>query len=98
MRTVVINIKTHSQVKAKAQKIASQLGFSLSSLINGYLNQLIRTKTIHFSTLEEIPSEYMIQALRESQEDRKKKRYKSFESTDDALTFVDRIINEDKKD
>ena len=98
MRTVVINIKTHSQVKAKAQKIASQLGFSLSSLINGYLNQLIRTKTIHFSTLEETPSEYMIQALRESQEDRKKKRYKSFESTDDALTFVDRIINEDKKD
>ena len=98
MRTAIINIKTNSNVKAKAQKIASQLGFSLSSLINGYLNQLIRTKTIHFSALEETPSEYMLQALRESQEDRKKKRYKSFESANDALAYVDQIINEDKKD
>ena len=55
MNTAVINIKTNAKVKSQAQKIASDLGFSLSSLINGYLNQLIKTKTIHFSLTEEIP-------------------------------------------
>ena len=64
MNTAVINIKTNTKVKAQAKKIASELGFSLSALINGYLNQLIRTKTVHFSTTEEKPSEFMVQALR----------------------------------
>jgi addiction module RelB/DinJ family antitoxin len=97
MSTAVINIKTDPKVKAKAQKIASELGFSLSALINGYLNQLVRTKTIHFSVLEEEPSEYMIQALKESEEDRKKGRYSSFDSVDGASEFLDNIINENKK-
>lgn len=97
MNTAVINIKTNIIVKKKAQKVASELGFSLSSLINGYLNQLIRTKTIYFSAVEEIPNEYMIQALRESEEDRRKGRYESFDSADKALEYLDNIINEGKK-
>ena len=97
MSSAVINIKTDPKVKAKAQKVASELGFSLSALINGYLKQLIRTKTVHFNALEEIPSEYMVQALRESEEDRKRGRYTSFDSVDGALEFVDNIINENKK-
>ena len=97
MSTAVINIKTDPKVKAKAQKIASELGFSLSALINGYLSQLIKTKTVHFTASEEIPSEYMIQALRESEEDRRKKRFKSFDSADEALAYVDKIIDENRK-
>jgi addiction module RelB/DinJ family antitoxin len=97
MSTAVINIKTDPKVKAKAQKVASDLGFSLSSLINGYLNQLVKTKTVHFSALEETPSEYMVQALRESEEDRKKGRYKSFDTADKALEYLDKIIDESKK-
>ncbi|EKD44360.1 MAG: hypothetical protein ACD_71C00165G0004 [uncultured bacterium (gcode 4)] len=97
MNTAVINIKTNTKVKAQAKKIASELGFSLSALINGYLNQLIRTKTVHFSTTEEKPSEFMVQALRESEEDRKAGRYKSFDPADEALEYLDSIINEGKK-
>ncbi len=78
MRSAVINIKINTRVKTKAQQIASELGFTLSSLINGFLYQLIKTKTIHFSTNEEIPSKFMRQSLRESEKDRKKGRYKSF--------------------
>ena len=89
MNTAVINIKTDPEVKVKAQKIASDLGFSLSSLLNGYMNQLIRTKTIHFSTIEESPSEYMIQALRESEEDRKKgKSSPTFDNAEDAILWL----------
>ena len=89
MNTAVINIKTNIVVKKKAQKVASKLGFSLSSLINGYLNQLIRTKTVHFSSIEETPSEYMIQAPREAEEDRRKGRVSpSFDNAKDAVNWL----------
>lgn len=39
----------------------------------------------------------MIQALRESGEDWKLKKYKSFESKDDALAYIDTLIHEDTK-
>ena len=99
MNTAVINIKTNAKVKSQAQKIASDLGFSLSSLINGYLNQLIKTKTIHFSLTEEIPSEYTIQALKESEEDRKAGRVSpSFDNVKDAIDWLNnpkrRYLNE----
>ncbi len=97
MRTTVINIKTDPKVKAGAKKVASQLGFSLSSLINGYLKQLIKTKTVYFRLSEEQPSEYLIQALRESEEDRRAGRYKSFAAADEALGYIDKIIDEHKK-
>lgn len=97
MNTSVINIKTDPKIKSQAKKIASNLGLSLSALINGYLRQLIKTKTVHFSATEEVPSEYMLQSLRESEEDRKAGRYKSFDSADKALEYLDDIINESKK-
>ncbi|MBI3442982.1 MAG: type II toxin-antitoxin system RelB/DinJ family antitoxin [Candidatus Sungbacteria bacterium] len=45
----VINIKTKKEVKLRAQKVASELGLSLSAIINAYLRQLARAKEIHFS-------------------------------------------------
>lgn len=94
MNGAVINIKVEPKLKAEAQKVASGLGFSLSSLINGYLRQLIKTRTIYFSLRDEEPSEYLIKALRESEEERKTGRFKSFKTADQALAFIDKIINE----
>ncbi|MBU1031755.1 type II toxin-antitoxin system RelB/DinJ family antitoxin, partial [Patescibacteria group bacterium] len=65
MNTAVVNVKVNPKVKRDAQQIAQALGLSLSSLINGYLRQIVRTKEVTFSLSEE-PSEYMIQALKES--------------------------------
>ncbi len=48
MKTM-INIKADRDVKVKAQKIAKSLGMPLSTVINAYLNQFIRTKEVHFS-------------------------------------------------
>ncbi len=87
---------TASGFSALFKPIASELGFSLSALINGYLNQLIRNKAIYFSAIREVPNEYMVQALRESEEDRKNKRFKSFSSVDESLKFVDNIIGDKK--
>lgn len=94
MNGAVINIKVESKLKSEAQKVAFDLGFSLSSLINGYLRQLIKTKTVYFSLRDEEPSEYLIKALRESENERLRGRFKSFKTADQALTFIDKIVDE----
>ncbi len=93
MKTAVINIKTDSKVKAEAQKIASELGFSLSSLINGYLRQLIKTKTVNFSLTGKEPSELLIKAIKEAERERESGDYYSFDNADQALEYIDKIIS-----
>ena len=92
MNTAVINIKTDAKVKVQAQKIAAQMGFSLSSLINGYLRQLTRTKTVSFTLNNEEPSDYLIQALKESEADRLAGRTSGpFDNADDAAKWLKSI-------
>lgn len=96
MNTAVVNVKVNPKVKKEAQRIAEELGFSISSLINGYLKQFIRTKAVDFSLNEE-PSEYMIKNLEESEKDIKAGRVISFEKGKDALKYLDNIISNEKK-
>ncbi len=60
MKTAVLNIKIDPKVKKEAQKVADELGFTLSAIINASLRNLARTKTISYSLLE--PSELEILA------------------------------------
>jgi len=55
MKTV-INIKTDKEVKKDAKKVAEDLGFSLSAVINAYLKQFVRNKEVYFSTLPHMSS------------------------------------------
>jgi addiction module RelB/DinJ family antitoxin len=55
MKTV-INIKTDKEVKKNAKKIAEDLGFSLSAVINAYLKQFVRNKEIYFSVIPQMSS------------------------------------------
>jgi len=48
MAKTTINIKADKEIKEKAQKVARNLGMPLSTVINAYLNQFIRTKEVHF--------------------------------------------------
>jgi addiction module RelB/DinJ family antitoxin len=50
MAKTTINIKADAEVKKKAQKVAKDLGMPLSVVINAYLRQFIRTKSVHFTT------------------------------------------------
>ncbi|MBI3634294.1 MAG: type II toxin-antitoxin system RelB/DinJ family antitoxin [Candidatus Yonathbacteria bacterium] len=52
MKTAVLNIKIDPKVKRAAQKVADDLGFSLSAIINASLKNLARDKAISFSVLE----------------------------------------------
>ena len=48
MKTV-INIKTDVETKKKAQELAEELGVPLSTVINVYLRQFVRTREFSFS-------------------------------------------------
>lgn len=87
MKTAVINIKTDTKTKNQAKKVAEELGFSLSSLANAYFRTLIKTKEVHFSVNpKEEPSDYMIQALKEAEED--KKVSPAFSNAKDAIAWL----------
>ena len=49
MKTTMINIKTDKKVKEEAQKLAEELGFTLSSFVTASLKQFIRTRSVQFS-------------------------------------------------
>ena len=71
MNTAVINIKTEDNLKKQAQGVASELGLSLSSLINAYLRQLVRTRRVELDLGEE-PSEYLKSVIKFAEDNYKK--------------------------
>lgn len=73
------------------------MGISLTSVINRYLKYFIQTKSITFTADEEIPSQYMIDSMKQSEEDYKAGRVKSFESKKDVLAYLDREIKNEKR-
>lgn len=46
--TSTVIIKTDSKLKTKAQKTASDLGLTLSAVINGYLKDFVQKKSVFF--------------------------------------------------
>jgi len=55
MKTSALSIKIDPKVKCEAQKVADQLGFTLSAIINASLKNLARSKTVSYSLLEPAP-------------------------------------------
>jgi len=87
MNTTAITIKIDPQTKKEAQAIAEEFGLNLSSLVKSLLKNVIRTKRIEFD-LEE-PSDYLIEMLKESEEDRKAGRVSpGFTNADDATAWL----------
>lgn len=95
MNTTVINIRTQVNVKKAAQQVAEDLGMNLSVLINGFLKHLIKTKTINLVDSEE-PSQYLIDSLKEAEEDIKAGRVISFEDGSGAIKYLDEMIKKKK--
>jgi addiction module RelB/DinJ family antitoxin len=90
MNNAVITLKTNSVLKSKAMKIADDLGFSLSSLINAYLKNLVRNRSITFNLNDEsYPTKFMIEGLKESAADIKAGRISpAFSDTKKAAEWL----------
>lgn len=88
MNTAVINVKIEPKFKKEAQKVARDMGLSLSDLIKGYLREVTVTRTAVFSPREEL-RESTKRALRRSMEDVKKGWVSpGFSNTDDAIAWL----------
>lgn len=48
MKTLV-SVRVEDGLKKQAQKVAADLGFSISALVNAFLRQLVRDKRINFN-------------------------------------------------
>ena len=96
MQTAVVNVKVDPKTKKQAQKVAEELGLTLSSVINGFLKQFVRTKSVNFSVSEEL-SDWAIKNLEASRRDVKAGRVISFKNADDAIKYVDQLIENDKR-
>lgn len=91
MNTASILIKTDPKIKKEAQKTAGELGFSLSSILNAFLRQLVKTKTVSFSAkeLDEIPNEYFRNAIKKARKERKQGKVSPvFDNADDAIAWL----------
>lgn len=67
MKTI-LNVKTDKEVKIRAQKIASEIGVPLSTVVNSFLRQFIRDGKVTFSTYEK-PSAYLEHIIKDAQND-----------------------------
>jgi len=87
MNSTVIQIRTDQALKDSAQKVAEELGFSLSSLIKAFLKNVTRTKTVTFST-SEIPSPWLIKQIEQGKKDIKSGDYYKFETEAESIKFL----------
>lgn len=89
MNTAVIITKTEPEIKAKAQKVAKDLGLTLSSLINAWLRQLIQTKAVTFSVESEKPSPYLVRMLKKADKEIKEGKVSpAFDDVEDAIKWL----------
>ena len=49
MNDAVVNFKTSKVLKSQAMVVAEDLGFSLSALLNAYLKNLVKKKSVSYS-------------------------------------------------
>lgn len=66
----MINIKADKEVKESAQKVAADLGLPLSTVINAYLKEFIRERSVRFSIEPELRPE-VEKMLRQASKDYK---------------------------
>ncbi len=82
MKTIV-NLKTDKEVKENAQKVAAELGLTLSAVINAYLKQFIRNRSVYFSSAPKMTSE-LEHLIGKTEKDYKNKKSISPVFRDDA--------------
>ncbi|MDO8472027.1 MAG: type II toxin-antitoxin system RelB/DinJ family antitoxin [bacterium] len=94
MKTV-INIRTDKETKEKAQRLAEDLGVTLSTVINVYLRQFIRTKEFTFSLAHQMSPE-LEAVIAEVEKDivTGKNISPAFDNAEDAIAWLEKPESE----
>ena len=91
MSTTVMSIKTDREIKEEAQKLAKRLGFPLGTIINAFLRQFIREKTVIFSMEPTYRmSKFLERELKKVEKDIKtgKNISPAFEDVEEAIKYL----------
>lgn len=88
----VIHIKANKEIKENAQRLASELGLSLSDIINASLRNFIRTREVYFSHIPRMTTEFE-KLLDRVEGDLKKRRNLSprFKTAKQAIDYLKKI-------
>lgn len=91
----IINIKTDEETKKQAQELAEELGVPLSTVINVYLRQFIRTREFSFSLAYSMSPE-LEKIITEVEKDIAEDKNISpvFENSHDAIAWLKGSKNE----
>lgn len=88
----VINIKTEKEVKENAQKIAKELGLSLSDVVNASLRNFIKTREVHFYAVPKMTEELECLLTKVAEDIKKKENISSgFSSSFEVSKYLDSL-------
>ena len=84
----LLTVKIDKNLKKAAQEVAEELGFSLGTLVNGFLKQFVRTKEVSFSTSLQ-PSKYLMSVIDEAEKDLASGKLPAYKNTDELLKALE---------
>lgn len=88
----LINIKTEKEVKENAQKLARELGLSLTDVMNAALRNFIRTREVTFSAIPRMTPELEGLIGRARQDFQEKKNIAGpFSTAKEAEAYLDSL-------
>lgn len=88
----MINIKADKDVKENAQRVAADLGLPLSTVVNAYLKEFIRERSVRFSVEPELRprvKKELLQAIRDCEAG--KNLSPAFSSAKEANAYLDAL-------
>ena len=85
MAKVSTNISLDPELKEKAIKLFSNFGLDLSTAITLFLSQSVREEKIPFEIRMTIPNQETIEALKEKEAMKDKKKYKRYDSFEEII-------------
>ena len=92
MSKTIINIKTEKEIKNTVQKLAKDLGLSLSDVINAALRNFIRSRAVYLSSITQMTPEFerLLGGI-EKDIQTKKNLSPSFDSADKAIKYLNTL-------
>ena len=88
MAKVSTNISLDPELKEKAIKLFSNFGLDLSTAITLFLSQSVREEKIPFEIRMNIPNQETIEALKEKEAMKDKKKYKRYDSFEEIIREI----------
>ena len=89
MSTTNMNIRTDVEVKAAAEQLFNELGLNLTTAVNMFLRQAIRTGGIPFDIKVNTPNEITAAAIAEGKRMMQDKTAKGYHSMEDLKAALD---------